>query len=52
MAAKGLLNENPSPTLEEVKEALSGNLCRCGCYAAIAQAVLRAAEAMRAGDSR
>jgi carbon-monoxide dehydrogenase small subunit len=52
MAAKGLLNENPSPTLEEVKEALSGNLCRCGCYAAIAQAVLRAAEAMRAGGSR
>lgn len=46
MAAKGLLNENPKPTLEEVKEALSGNLCRCGCYAGIGQAVLRAAEKM------
>ena len=42
MAAKGLLGENPHPTLAEVKEGLSGNLCRCGCYAGIAQAVLRA----------
>ncbi|HJX38388.1 MAG TPA: (2Fe-2S)-binding protein [Anaerolineae bacterium] len=46
MAAKGFLHENPHPTLDEVKEALSGNLCRCGCYAAIAQAVLRAADKM------
>jgi carbon-monoxide dehydrogenase small subunit len=46
MSAKGLLNENPHPTLEEVREGLSGNLCRCGCYAAIAQAVLRAADKM------
>jgi len=46
MAAKGLINENPHPTLDEVKEGLSGNLCRCGCYAAIAQAVLRAADKM------
>jgi aerobic-type carbon monoxide dehydrogenase small subunit (CoxS/CutS family) len=44
MAAKGLLLENPDPTLEEVKEGLSGNLCRCGCYPAIAQATLRAAQ--------
>jgi carbon-monoxide dehydrogenase small subunit len=51
MAAKALLNENPQPTLEEVREALSGNLCRCGCYAGIAQAVLRAAEKMR-GERR
>ena len=43
MTARALLDENPHPTLDEVKEALSGNLCRCGCYAAIAQAVLRAA---------
>jgi aerobic carbon-monoxide dehydrogenase small subunit len=43
MTARALLNENPSPTLAEVKEALSGNLCRCGCYAGIAQAVLNAA---------
>lgn len=44
MAARALLNENPRPTLDEVKEALSGNICRCGCYAAIAQAVLHASE--------
>lgn len=48
MAAHGLLNENPHPTLEEVKEGLSGNLCRCGCYPALAQAVLHAAEAISA----
>jgi carbon-monoxide dehydrogenase small subunit len=48
MTAKAFLGENPHPTLEEVKEALSGNLCRCGCYAAIAQAVLRAADKMDA----
>ena len=43
MAAKGLLNENPDPTLDEVKEALAGNICRCGCYPAIARAVSAAA---------
>jgi len=47
MTAKAFLDENPNPTLKEVKEALAGNLCRCGCYAAIAQAVLRAAKKMR-----
>jgi aerobic carbon-monoxide dehydrogenase small subunit len=51
MTARGLLNENPSPSLAEVKEALSGNICRCGCYQAIARAVLAAAAkiAARAG---
>ena len=44
MAAKALLNVNPKPTLDEVREALSGNICRCGCYAAIAQAVLHASD--------
>jgi carbon-monoxide dehydrogenase small subunit len=42
MTARALLNENPTPTLAEVKDALGGNICRCGCYAGIAQAVLRA----------
>ena len=49
MAAHGLLNENSDPTLEEVKEGLSGNLCRCGCYPALAQAVLQAAKEIREG---
>jgi aerobic-type carbon monoxide dehydrogenase small subunit (CoxS/CutS family) len=44
MAARALLDENPRPTMDEVKEALSGNLCRCGCYSAIAQAVQHASE--------
>jgi len=43
MAAKGLLRENPSPTYPEVAEWLSGNVCRCGCYPAIARAILEAA---------
>jgi aerobic-type carbon monoxide dehydrogenase small subunit (CoxS/CutS family) len=49
MASVALLRETPRPTLAEVKEALSGNLCRCGCYAGIAQAVLHAAEKVAAG---
>jgi len=52
MTARALLNENPSPTLEEVKEALSGNLCRCGCYAGIAMAVGHAAEKIAARGGR
>lgn len=47
MSAKGLLNENPDPTGEEIKHALSGNLCRCGTYAAVIQAVKHAAEKMK-----
>ena len=42
MTVKAFLLENPKPTLDQIKEALSGNVCRCGCYPAIAQAVLRA----------
>jgi aerobic-type carbon monoxide dehydrogenase small subunit (CoxS/CutS family) len=48
MASVALLRENRRPTLAEVKEALSGNLCRCGCYAGIAQAVLHAAARLAA----
>ncbi len=44
MAVKALLAQNPQPTSEEIKGALSGNICRCGCYAAIAKAVVHAAE--------
>ncbi len=43
MAAKALLDHNPSPTLEEVHHGLSGNFCRCGAYAGLRQAVLAAA---------
>ena len=53
MTSVALLRENPKPTLAEIKEALSGHICRCGCYAGIAQAVLHAAEkiAARAGGA-
>jgi len=50
MTAKAFLDENPNPTLDEVKEGLSGNLCRCGCYSAIAQAVLAAAKKIGARE--
>lgn len=43
MAAKSLLNRTPKPTLEQVKQGLAGNLCRCGTHTRIVRAVLRAA---------
>jgi aerobic carbon-monoxide dehydrogenase small subunit len=43
MAAVDLLGENPSPTEEEVRDGLEGNLCRCTGYQNIVRAVLRAA---------
>lgn len=43
MAAKGLLNRNKSPTVDAVKKALEGNVCRCGAYPRIIKAVLKAA---------
>jgi aerobic-type carbon monoxide dehydrogenase small subunit (CoxS/CutS family) len=47
MAAKALLLENAHPTREQVAEWLSGNICRCGAYGAIAQSILEAAEQYR-----
>lgn len=43
MSAQYLLNRNPLPTLEEIREGLSGNLCRCGGYNQICTAVSTAA---------
>ena len=42
MSAKALLDHNPSPTEDEVRLAISGNLCRCTGYAKIVEAVLEA----------
>jgi aerobic-type carbon monoxide dehydrogenase small subunit (CoxS/CutS family) len=39
MSAKALLKRNPTPSLEEIREALSGNLCRCTGYKKIIEAV-------------
>ncbi len=44
MAAKYLLTQNPHPTREEVEEGMAGNLCRCGGYERIIEAVLSVAE--------
>jgi aerobic carbon-monoxide dehydrogenase small subunit len=43
MAAKALLDRNPSPTREDVAEAISGNICRCTGYEPIINAILDAA---------
>ena len=47
MAAKALLDRNPSPSRMEVIEAISGNICRCTGYEAIIDAVLDAAQKPR-----
>jgi len=44
MAAAGLLENNPKPTDEEIKTAMSGNLCRCGTYLRITKAIRRVVE--------
>jgi carbon-monoxide dehydrogenase small subunit len=51
LSAKALLDENPSPTEDEVRWALSGNLCRCTGYQNIVKAVLWAAQKMRGPDA-
>lgn len=45
MSAKALLDRNPKPTAEQVKQGLNGNLCRCGTHTRILRAVLRASRA-------
>jgi aerobic-type carbon monoxide dehydrogenase small subunit (CoxS/CutS family) len=49
MSCVALLQRNPNPTLDEVKDAVAGNLCRCGTYPKVFQATLAAAQAIRAG---
>lgn len=49
LSAKALLEENPKPTRDEIKEGLAGNLCRCTGYIKIVEAVQVAAETMRKG---
>jgi aerobic carbon-monoxide dehydrogenase small subunit len=50
MAAADLLRRNPSPSEEDVRHGLEGNLCRCTGYHNIVRAVLDAAEALRAAE--
>jgi nicotinate dehydrogenase subunit A len=48
MSAKALLEHNPDPTDLEIRQALDGNLCRCGSHLRIVRAIRRAADALRA----
>ena len=42
VAASALLSANPSPTTDQIRAAMAGNLCRCGAYPKIERAILRA----------
>jgi carbon-monoxide dehydrogenase small subunit len=44
LTAKAFLDENPHPSEEEVKKAISGNLCRCTGYVKIVEAILSAVD--------
>ena len=49
MSATALLHNNPNPNLDEIKEGLSGNLCRCGTYPKVFEAVQSAKKISRKG---
>ncbi|MBV8570233.1 MAG: (2Fe-2S)-binding protein [Acidobacteriaceae bacterium] len=49
MSAAALLSTHPKPTDQDIDEAMSGNLCRCGTYVRIRQAIHRAAAAHQKG---
>jgi carbon-monoxide dehydrogenase small subunit len=50
MSAYGLLKQNPSPSEDEIRHGLEGNLCRCTGYHNIVKAVQYAAEQMQGGS--
>lgn len=52
IATKALLDRNPNPTLDEIREALSGNLCRCTGYMQIYESVKYALEKRRGNSAR
>jgi xanthine dehydrogenase YagT iron-sulfur-binding subunit len=49
VACKAFLDKHPNPTREEVEHGLGGNLCRCGTYAGVREAVLEAAKTLKGG---
>ena len=51
MSAVALLNENPSPTDEEIDAAMSGNICRCGMYSRIKSAIHRASASLQSSST-
>jgi carbon-monoxide dehydrogenase small subunit len=46
MSAKALLDENPKPTIAEIRRAISGNLCRCTGYQHIIDSIMAASRMM------
>ena len=52
ISAKALLDKNPEPTVFEVRDALSGNLCRCTGYTKIIEAVLDAGHIMSTSEAK
>ncbi len=52
ISAKALLDKNPEPTVFEVRDALSGNLCRCTGYTKIIEAVLDAGRIMSTAEAK
>jgi xanthine dehydrogenase YagT iron-sulfur-binding subunit len=49
VACKAFLDRNPNPTMKQVEQGLGGNLCRCGTYVGIREAVLQAARRQKGG---
>ncbi len=49
VACKAFLDKHPDPTREEIEHGLGGNLCRCGTYAGVREAVLEAAQTLKGG---
>ena len=49
VACKAFLDKHPDPTREDVERGLGGNLCRCGTYAGVREAVLEAAKTIKGG---
>ena len=52
MAAAVLLKENPNPTDQDIDDARSGNICRCGTYQRVRKAIHRAAELQKQGGTQ
>jgi len=50
MSAAALLRENPHPTDSDIDDAMAGNICRCGTYSRIREAIKQAAQATGKGD--
>jgi aerobic-type carbon monoxide dehydrogenase small subunit (CoxS/CutS family) len=49
VASKAFLDRTPNPTMDQIREGLGGNLCRCGTYVGIRQAVQEASKQLRGG---